>query len=414
VSLEYNSAAGPGIAGVGWDLSSSWPSLIARDTRFGTPTWDLDGPWLWGGAPLVLSTVPGACAAQPGPCYRTAPDSLAMVVIDARVVDASGASVVPFATVTMPTGVVLHYEALRYDGAAYPAAPPGSQTDVFAFVLSSAVDPNGYRTCYLNQRWPNANQPGHTNYGRVAVLKEIVYGREISDCAQLPPIQRIHHLVFEYDDPLASGYFSLLSYRFGAAVSFNNLLRSIEVLAADSGASAPALQARYNLVYEPASATETRLARLEKVIQESAGQTRTLRRFAYGSRNIQFDAVPLLADIGPDARDFPESLSGTETRPMRMVNLFSNLLKPGLDQPDVAAPASHAVTRQWGLLDLNGDALLDTVVADERGAEPAQPWATFEGTIPPGAKPPQQWVYLNEGITNGTPNGAVALTGLGG
>lgn len=70
LSFTYDSAMGLGIAGIGWDLSVGWPTLIARDTRYGTPTWDYSSPWVWGGAALVQEpcTPAGDCS------YRTAPD----------------------------------------------------------------------------------------------------------------------------------------------------------------------------------------------------------------------------------------------------------------------------------------------------------------------------------------------------
>jgi hypothetical protein len=272
ISLEYNSAAGLGLAGVGWDLSVGWPTVIVRDIRFGMPAWGYDSAWLWGDAPLV-STDANGCGAQTGVCsYRVAPDALATIHIDLR----SSTT----ATVTLVSGVVLTYEPVRYDGTTYPAASLGAETDVFAFLLRSVKTPNGYLTCFKNKHW------GDTVSGRVAVLEEITYGASLKDCAAPPSANQFHKVTFEYIDPTSLGdaYFAPVSYRFGAPVAFNNLLTAVSIFAADFSASAtvPTHQATYRLDYEPASAPETRLPRLAAVTQETpppVSLTRTLRQF---------------------------------------------------------------------------------------------------------------------------------------
>lgn len=394
VSLEYNSAAGLGIAGVGWDLSVGWPTLIARDTRFGTPTWDSTSAWVWGNTPLV-STTPNSNPVKRPCSYRTAPDALAKVMIDLQPASS-------LATVTLPNGVVLTYEPVRYDGVKYPAAPAGAQTNVFAFLLKSVKTPNGYLTCFKYKHW------GDTSFGRVAVMDSILYGPALKDCDKAPSLNQLHCIAFEYVNPIDSSYFAPMSFRFGAPVSFNNLLNKVTVFAADMSGSAPIPQTSYEIIYQPASATETRLPRLEKVIlgttpggQLANAKKRTLRRFAYGNRSDQFGA-PELIDLG-EVSEFPPSLSGSVSRPMRNPYFFNNpngVFRMGHDQADNAAPPTFATTEQWGLMDLNGDGLADPYWARESGQ--GATWPTFESTQnPAGPRPAQQQVRISEGINNG-------------
>src|SRR5262249_996377 len=152
LSLVYDSQANGTWIGAGWDLSVGWPITILRDVRFGTPQWNQSGSWIWGASPLVPANVPasGQCVPDPtnamklsGNCgfdYRLAPDALTSVHIDL----AGGRE---RATVRMPNGTTLDYEAILYDGTSYPNAPAGAETQVFGFRLVSAVDHNGYRTC---------------------------------------------------------------------------------------------------------------------------------------------------------------------------------------------------------------------------------------------------------------------------
>ena len=212
-----------GIAGVGWDLSVGWPTLIARDTLLGTPTWNLNSAWIWGGHPLV-SVAPTGCSEQNAPCaYRTAPDSLARITIDPRSASAT-------AEVTLPSGIVLSYNPIRYDGSTYPSAPFGAATNVFAFVLASVKTPNGYLTCFLS------THAGDAVFGRVTVLSEILYGPPLRDCASPPVSNALHRITFDYVDPTVPGldYAASMSYRFGVPVSFNNLLKAVTVHIAGS------------------------------------------------------------------------------------------------------------------------------------------------------------------------------------
>lgn len=407
LSLEYNSAAGVGIAGVGWDLSVGWPTLIARDTRFGTPTWDSTSAWVLGNTPLVSNTPD--CNPIKSPCiYRTAPDALAKVQIDLR-------DTTPSATVTLPDGVILAYEPVLYDGFKYPAAPAGAETKVFAFLLKSVKTPNGYLTYFKYKHWEDPQ------WGRVAVMDTILYGPVLKDINNLPAANLLHQITFDYVDPTASGldHFASTSFRFGTPVSFNNLLKKISVFAADLSGTTPKLQSAYELVHQSANATETRLPRLEKVVEHtmksvsgSTPQSRTLRYYQYGGRNLIYYPQPKLIDVGADAREFPASLSGSESRPIRAQNWLFNpngLLQLGNDQislPNYPSPAppSYGITKQWSLMDINGDGLLDALTADEKGPDPAKPWPTYEGifNIIPGPKPAQQWVFINQGIKNDT------------
>jgi RHS repeat-associated protein len=404
ISLDYDSAGGLGIAGVGWDLSVGWPTLIARDTRFGTPSWTYDSKWVWGDAPLVArSSCPG-----PADCYRAAPDSLADVRIDVR-------STSPYATASLPNGVVLTYSPIRYDGVTYPTAPPGFETNVFGFLLKQVKTPNGYLTCFVHTHHPN-----NVSAGRAPVLSEIWYGPALKDCDNRPAAKMLHRVAFEYVDPTAAnhGYFAPVSYRYGTPVSFNNLLRKIVVYAA--GETAQVEQPSYSLEHESAARVETRMPRLEQVVQETpaAGplaqpqqQRRVIRRFSYGSRHREYGQAQIL-DLGQNSHEYMDSLAGSGTRPVRTRSLLQplyTLFSGGDDQPNPNAPPSTVVDAQWGMSDWNGDGLLDTMLAAERGVDGPRDcsatgpgWPTFEKCATPGPRPPQQWVLVNEGVRNGT------------
>lgn len=157
VSLVYDSASAGGVVGVGWDLSIGWPSVIARDTRFGTPSWKLDSAWVWGAAPLVASNA--TPCEQIGECkYRLAPDNLTTVTIMLNTIP-------PTAHVSLPSGTLLNYDPIIYDGQTYPEAPAGAATKVLAFVLSSVTDPNGYTTCLQYKHF------GDMVRGKIAVVE---------------------------------------------------------------------------------------------------------------------------------------------------------------------------------------------------------------------------------------------------
>ncbi len=395
LSLNYDSAMGLGIAGVGWDLSMGWPSLIARDTRFGTPTWDYASPWTWGGAPLVAEDA--QTCQKTGVCtYRTAPDSLSIIAINQITATAA-------ATVTLVSGVQLFYEAVHYDGVKYPEAPPG-QTDVLAYLLKSVRDPNGYWTCFESQHW------GDNKHGRTAVLKEIRYGVGLKECDMPMNLKSIHRIEFDYIDPTEpthGAYFAPLSYRFGAPVSVNNLMTNIRIYAADGDQSHP--ESGYRFEYQDALSTETRLPLLKSIHQQifpsGNKQEHRIRQFTYGKRLETFSPTPTLIDLGLDTDEFPSSLSGSVSRPVRLPYLINNpngIFQTGNDQIEKHAPAASILNKQWNLMDFNGDGLLDMLVADEQGMPQTPgsegPWTTYEANDSPGPRPPQQWVYLNEGI----------------
>lgn len=406
LSLNYDSAMGPGIAGVGWDLSTGWPSLIARDTRFGTPTWDYGSPWVWGGAPLVAEN-PTNCQMKGICAYRTAPDSLSIITINQVKNTAE-------ATVILPSGVRLFYEAVHYDGKTYPVAPPGD-TDVFAYLLKSVQDPNGYQTLFCNHHW------GDQKTGRSAVLKEIRYGASLNgaslndasltDCDTAVKPKSVHRIEIDYVDPLDpnfGGYFAPFSFRMGARVSVNNLLTNIRIYAADGDQFHP--ESGYRFEYQDALSTETRLPLLKAVYQQvfpnGNKQERRIRQFTYGKRLDTFSPNPTVIDLGLNTDEFPSSLSGSVSRPVRLPYLINNpngIFQTGNDQIEKDAPAASILTKQWNLMDFNGDGLLDMLVADEKGmpqrAGSEGPWPTYELNDDPGTRPAEQWVYINEGIT---------------
>lgn len=392
LSLEYNSTSDLGTAGVGWDLSVGWPMIIARDTRFGTPEWRRNSSWLWGSSALV-SVEPALCA-QRGVCrYRFAPDSLATAAIDL-------AATPPTAEVVLPDGVILEYSSVAYDGQSYPDAPtvePASDgTNVMAFVLRSATDSNGYKACFFHRHF------GDKDRGRAAVLEEITYGPSVKDCSALPHGNSRHSVSLFYGNAGGLGYAVPFTMRFGAPVTFGSVLQRILIKALGVE------QREVNLAYEPATATETRRPRLKEITEtaipggdRAKQEMRTLRWFAYGNRKAKF-GVPQVLDLGPVAEAPPPSLSGSISRPVRHRTWFGNpngLFQKGADQSDDAAPPAHTTTAQWSLQDINGDGLVDTLVTEERGLDPKQPFGwTYESESPRSPRPNQQLIILNEGI----------------
>jgi RHS repeat-associated protein len=396
VSLVYDSASAGGVGGAGWDLSIGWPSIIARDTRFGTPSWSLASAWLWGSAPLIVSDATKTQCGQTGDCeYRLAPDNLTTVKIKLNATP-------PTAEVTLASGMRLEYAPVLYDGQSYPAAPAGAATKVLAFLLSSVTDSNGYSTCFQYKHFGDADR------GRVAVLEAIGYGLPPTNgsCSQILSNPSRHRIEFSYADLTKDGYFSTWSLRFGAPVSFSSLLKRITVFA--KGVE----QHRFVLDYE-GTASETRRPRLTKLRQQAplAGNKfseRTLRSFAYGDRQAQFDAGELI-DLGP-LGTFPPSLGGSVSRPVRRPFILGNpngIFQLGNDQVDESAPFTTATSEQWGWMDLNGDGLLDFQWARETGLDPSvASWPTFEpgGAATTVSRPPQQLVRISEAVAGSVLN----------
>lgn len=228
------------------------------------------------------------------------------------------------------------------------------------------------------------------------------------NCSQILSNTASHRVDFSYNDLSQDGHFSTWSLRFGAPVSFTSLLKQITVTAKGFE------QHRFLLDHEGTS-TETRRPRLIRIRQlvPKPGNTfseRTLRFFAYGNRQAQFDTEVLL-DLGP-LGTFPPSLVGAVSRPIRQPYLLNNpngILQLGNDQVDETAPYTSATTEQWSWMDLNGDGLLDFHWARETGQDPSVPrWPTFEpcshtaciGETPPSPRPPQQVVRISEGIVD--------------
>ena len=382
VSLEYDSSSAGGVAGVGWDLSVGWPTTIARDTRFGTPAWKYTGSWVWGGAPLVPSSPP--CSSNASCEYRTAPDSLAKITIDLR----SNAG----ATVKLSTGTVLVYEAVHYDGGSYPPAPPQADTDVFAFLLKKVTDRNGYETCFSHKHF------GDKKGGRVAVVEEITFGGDLSSSVKCTA----HKITFTYDDASAAGYYSPWSLRLGAPVTFSNRLTSAKVEAA----GVPQWEIAFK--YAAPTTTDTRRPLLKEVEQiaykdGTAAAKRVVAQFTYGRRDSGYGS-PRLLDLGAPSGQFPPSLSGGVSRPIRgnsnfqALNLRYQLFQAGGDQIDEAAPPSNATTELWSLLDFNGDGWVDSLWAREKGF-PAV-WESFEDKATTQRRPAQQIVDISEGVAS--------------
>ncbi len=404
---------------MGWDLSVGLPTLIARDTRFGTPNWYFDDPWSWGGMSLVPENA-NDCATRGACTYRTVPDSSARIFIDQRTGSAA-------ATVTFPSGIVLTYEAVHYDGKTYPASPagknfPGTNTDVFAFILSSTRDPKGYLTCFINHHW------GDTITGRSAVLAEIRYGSLVKDCKDWgiqvdpsdPKLKKVHRVTLEYGQLSSEGYFAPVSFRFGAPVSFDNILIGIKIYPADEVQDHP--DSGYRLDFEGPSYTETRLPRLRAVVEQvwltGKMEQRTIREFTYGNRNLNFNTEPKLLKLENEQKspylssEYPDSLSGSISRPIRLPQIIGNpsgLFQIGNDQNDQAAPAAGALSEQWNIMDINGDGLLDLITAKESGYGRPAGWPGYETNGEPGPRPIQQQAYINEGIHDGVQSSTKVL-----
>jgi RHS repeat-associated protein len=407
LSLAYDSGAGGSLAGVGWDLSVGWPMSIVRDVRFGTPQWTLDANWLWGSTPLVRQNPNDPDCVANGWCrYRVAPDALTDVSIDLTEGSTAPSREVG-AAVRLPSGTTLSYEPILYDGSNYPSAPAGAKTSVFAFRLASAVDRNGYRTCFRYAPGPS----GGNGRGAVAPLAEIAYGPApalATTCAQLLADPDRHRIVFDYDSLASRGYFVDWTLRFGAPTSFTKLLTRISVYAL----GAHVAQDEYLLSHAPAQATATRRPLLQSIghvvpldpsRQPPQTQMKIVRTFAYGRRANSYGA-PDVVDMG-EAGSFPPALAGMVSRPIRRASVLNNpngLFQAGQDQDTDAAPPTHATTEQWAFEDVNGDRLPDFQWGKETGAG-GQQWPTFErgpldSPVDRRARPAQQEVLINNGI----------------
>jgi Salmonella virulence plasmid 65kDa B protein len=417
VALSYDSGAGGALAGVGWDLSIGWPMSITRDIRFGTPQWKLDANWVWGSHPVVRENPTDPDCANDGWCrYRTAPDSLAEVEIGLTRTTAPTREI--GATVRFPSGTTLSYEPILYDGTHYPSPPAGAATSVLAFRLASATDRNGHLTCL---RYEAANDPQR---GSVAMLSEIAYASagHPTNCSQVFASGTRHHVDFGYD-PLAfsqgSGFFSTWTMRYGAAMSFTQLLRTIEV----HPAGVQQAQDTFKLVYGGATSETHRplLSRIEQLVATASGvlTPRTVRAFRYGERSAQF-GTPNVIEFD-SAVSVPDSLAGSVSRPMKRINPFDNpgglvtnpaaLFQAGQDVGPDVAPPTHATTEQWSFTDVSGDGLPDLLWGKETGFA-STPWSTFEGLAPVSraSRPPQQQILVNEGVSAGSKLGTSSVT----
>src|SRR5262249_11728135 len=313
------------------------------------------------------------------------------------------------ATVRMPNGTTLDYEAILYDGTSYPNAPAGAETQVFGFRLVSAVDHNGYRTC-LRYRPPappaatpaNGMPDPSGHWGDSTLLAQIDQGPRPNqgDCTA-GAFQSAHAIKFHYGElrnDAAPRFFRTFSLKFGALTSFNSLLDEISVWVA----GAPAPQDTFLLEYDSQSSETQRplLTRISQRVPTSpSGATTTtplVRMFASGLRDPQIVASELM-ELGPRG-SVPDSLAGTISRPIRRANPLANsdLFQSGPDQTTDAAPPAHATTEQWLLSDINGDGLPDILWSDEKGT--ARSWPTFESSEPSTPRPAQQQVLINEGI----------------
>lgn len=407
LALTYDSHSAGTLAGVGWDLSVGWPMSIVRDVRFGTPQWTMAADWVWGSSPLVRSN-PDDAECRQGRCkYRMAPDTLVDIEIDLLVPFPEDGQplATEHATIHLPDGTTLEYEPIHYDGINLPLPPAGAVTGVFGFRLASASDRNGYLSCF---KYADAQDP---EWGRVAPLKEVAYGRPPSpsmSCAALLSDPTRHAVKFKYDDisyneARHTGFFRSWTLKFGAPASFTSLLRRITVIAAGTEQDA------FTLEYE-GQESETHRPRLAAIVQRVAGPAatpieRTVRTFGYGTRTPRFGGplgTPEILELGA-VDDFPASLAGSVARPMRRPKLFGNPLgvtQLGRDVATDAAPQTHATTEQWQLVDLNGDRLPDFQWGREVGFDTTNPWPTYEGGLggAVGTRPAQQQVLINEGI----------------
>jgi hypothetical protein len=419
-----------------------------RDVRFGTPRWTFDADWLWGSTPLVrLAPTSPPCVA--GKCnYRVAPEALVSAAIDLSV------SQQEVATVRLPDGTTLTYEPIHYDGVKYPAAPAGAATKVLGFRLASARDRNGYETCFrYRTRIFGPELTEQKEQGRLAPLEDIAYGRSpaevpLQSCKGLFATSQWdegwHRVQFEYASLTDQRYFSTWTVRFGAPVSFNDLLTRISTHAR----GAPRAQDDFYLTYSPAVATETRRPLLEQICQVVETSTppsftscrpstqsltgRVVRSFSYGKRSAQYGEAEIVRlNVGVDSQGrLPPALAGTVSRPIRRESVFNNpngLFQTGHDQDSDAAPLTHATTEQWTFTDLNGDGLPDLQWAKETGqwafldadgdgvVDPQAPAWNFETSLPvnwtfvgggplgpralsTATRPPQQIVAFSNGI----------------
>jgi hypothetical protein len=425
LGLSYSSQANGTLAGAGWDLSTGFPMAIMRDLRFGTPQWSFDASWLWGDTPLVRLN-PNPCGANCN--YRTAPEASIEITIDltppANPMGAAPVARQERATVRLPSGTVLDYEPIYYDAAAFPAAPAGAATDVLSFRLASAVDRNGYTTCFKYQTAVDpADVAAQRTRGRIAPLEEIAYGPanatlRAQTCAQIfanPTWPSFWHRVhFDYDSLSKLSYASTWSLRYGAPVAFDSLLKRVVIY--PRGAAQP--QDEFHMQYLAARETETRRPLLVGIAQAAPDitpakpgdmVTRIVRTFRYGARNLNFGPARLL-ELGEVGR-FPASISGEVSRPIRHTSIFGddNIFDSGQDQDSDAAPPTHATTEQWAFMDVNGDGLVDMQWANERGADPTRTWSTFEPAGPIigssgvniSQRTPMQQILVNEGIADG-------------
>jgi RHS repeat-associated protein len=394
VRLLYDSTASTTLAGVGWDLSVGFPTAIMRDIRFGTPIWSFGAPWMWGSTPLVRTddSTPKCKRCR----YRTAPDTLTEIVIDLS----TGGATAERATINLPNGTSLDYEPVYFDGTTNPAAPAGSDTNVFGFRLVSAVDRNGFRMCFSFHDYHDVSR------GQMFVLSEISYGTQAvaASCAAILTSPTRHRVTFEYVDAAQQGFAATWTLKYGSPVTFGSLLQSIYVYANGSDQ-----QDWFLLVHDGQTSitARPRLSRIDQIVNlpNGAQGRRAVRAYRYGDRTLQFD-VEGIVELTGDVVRFPPSVAGSVSRPMRRPDPFDNPLgigQLGQDVPTSLAPLTHATTEQWSLTDMNADGLADFFWAREKGVDPSvADWSTFEtaplNTVRFSDRPAQQVVFANEGI----------------
>ena len=308
------------------------------------------------------------------------------------------------ATVHLPNGTTLDYEPINYEGSNYPAPPAGAQTGVLGFRLAKVTDRNGYKTC-LRYRVPQGSDriEAQRNRGAVASLEEVAYGLPPSaaaTCADIFASADRHSIRFEYQLLSDANFYATWTLRFGAPVSFDDLLTRIVI----TPRRAQRPQDEFILPYYPSDTNDTRRPLLKEIRQQvpvsgayasnltsgsNLTSTRIVRSFAYGKRDTQFSQSEVI-DIGAP-NSVPESLAGCVSRPVRRASLLQNpngIFQTGQDQDSDAAPITHATTEQWAFLDSNGDGLPDLQWGRESGfakdaAGNDAPWATFEAAPPP-------------------------------
>ena len=189
------------------------------------------------------------------------------------------------------------------------------------------------------------------------MLTEIAYAYlgHPASCAQVFQSATRHHIDFAYD-PLVysqgSGFFPTWTMRYGAAMSFTKMLRTIEIHAAGQPA-----QDTFRLAYDGPRVETHRplLRRIEQLVPTASGSStaRTVARaFKYGQRAGQYGA-PTLIDFERPVGSIPDSLSGSVStydeadQPVRqsgwLVTNPAALFQAGQDVgPDVApAVACH-------------------------------------------------------------------------